>query len=115
MKKRFQAACADRAGGKRTQQLKDIRITEDMTQIKVKAFLNDTYMKNRIYRRDETYLLTAERENGSHTDPGFSLLKIECPNCGGSFDALHEKKCPHCGSPYDLVHDDWVIRGIKRV
>ena len=96
-------------------QLKDVRIIDGMTRIRVKAFLCNTYDKDRIYHRDENYLLTIERENGSHTDPGFDLLKIECPNCGGSFDALHEKKCPHCGSPYDLVHDDWVIREIKKV
>ncbi|MBQ6559272.1 MAG: hypothetical protein IJL85_00390 [Erysipelotrichaceae bacterium] len=96
-------------------QLKDVQIGEDMTQIKVKAFLSNTYDKDRIYHRDENYLLTVERENGSHTDPGFDLLTIQCPNCGGSFDALHEKNCPHCGSSYDLVHDDWVIREIRKV
>ena len=96
-------------------QLKDVKITEDMTQVRVKAFLTNTYAKDRIYRRDENYLLTVERENGSRTDPGFDLLKIQCPNCGSTFDALHEKNCPHCGSSYDLVHDDWVIREIRRV
>ena len=95
--------------------LKGVNITDDMTQIKVKAFLSNTYARDRIYRRDENYLLTIERENGSKTDPGFNLLRIQCPNCGGSFDALHEKHCPHCGSEYDLVHDDWVIREIRRV
>ena len=96
-------------------QLKDVKISEDMTEIKVKAFLSNTYAKDRIYHKDENYLLTVERENGSRTDPGFDLLKIQCPNCGGTFDALHEKCCPHCGSPYDLVHDDWVIREIRKL
>lgn len=96
-------------------QLKGVRINENMTQVRIKAFLRNTYDKGRIYRKDENYLLTVERENGSHTDPGFSLLRIQCQNCGGSFDALHEKHCPHCGSSYDLVHDDWVIREIKKI
>ena len=96
-------------------QLKGISFKEDMTQITVKAFLNNTYYTNRIYRKDENYLLTIERQTGSLTGLGFDILKIQCPNCGGSFDALHEKNCPHCGSYYDLVHDDWVIREIHRV
>ncbi|MBQ6126316.1 MAG: hypothetical protein IJI77_04785 [Erysipelotrichaceae bacterium] len=96
-------------------QLKDVHIGENTTQIRIKAFLSNTYEKGRIYHRDENYLLSVERENGSLTDPGFSLLRIQCPNCGGSFDALHEKHCPHCGSDYDLVHDDWIITEIRKV
>lgn len=96
-------------------QLKDVDISEDMTRIKVKAFLSNTYDRDRIYRKDENYLLTVERESGSRTDPGFAFLRIQCPNCGGTFDALHEKNCPHCGSSYDLAHDDWVIREIRKI
>lgn len=95
--------------------LKSVRIDGSMTRVVIKAFLNNIYDSGHILNRNENYLLTVERENSSHTDPGFSLLRIQCPGCGGSFDALHEKRCPHCGRSYDLVHDDWVIRDIRKL
>lgn len=39
-------------------------------------------------------------------DRSFSIAKVQCSNCGGSFDARKEKCCPYCDQPYDAgIHD----------
>lgn len=40
---------------------------------------------------------------------GFSIKKVSCKSCGGSFDATREHNCPYCGNPYHLGNDDWVV------
>ena len=79
----------------------------------MKIYMHNTYMKEKITRKDEDLLVTMERKAG-HEDPGFRAYKVQCPNCGGSFDAMHQKKCPHCSSEYELVNEDWVISSITK-
>ena len=50
-----------------------------------------------------------------HTEPinaGFSIKKIECKTCGGSFDGSHQRKCPFCQNVYDMKEENWVITRI---
>ena len=43
-----------------------------------------------------------------------SIHKIECKNCGSSFDAAREKHCPFCKSEYDISDYDWVIKEFRK-
>ena len=95
-------------------QLKAFHADDQYVDLEVKAFMSDIYADTRIHRKDENFILSIRKDVHSISDPSFSFIKIQCPNCSGSFDALHKKTCPHCGTPYDLVHDDWVITGIRR-
>lgn len=47
----------------------------------------------------------------AHTpnDAQLSHIRITCPNCGGSFDAVWQKICPHCESEYHMENEGWVI------
>ncbi|MBO4918764.1 MAG: hypothetical protein J5365_01260 [Erysipelotrichaceae bacterium] len=81
--------------------------------IDVKAFMTVVCDDSRFSRKDVNYILSLEKDINNKTKLGFTPIRIQCPNCSGSFDAMHLKKCPHCGSDYDLVHDDWVITGIR--
>ena len=95
-------------------QLLNLKETEGRIHVDVKAFMTVVMDDGRFSKKDVSYVLSLEKDAKDKTNLGFSPIRIQCPNCSGSFDALHLKKCPHCGSDYDLVHDDWVITGIKK-
>jgi len=95
-------------------QLKKFALKDGYFDITIKAFMTNIYADHRIHQKDENYILSLRKEVTAMTDPGFSIRKIQCPNCGSSFDALHKRNCPHCASAYDLEHDDWVITEIRK-
>lgn len=47
--------------------------------------------------------------------PGFSITSVQCESCGGSFDAVRQRKCPYCGSEYHMEKEGWVIEDMKLV
>lgn len=54
---------------------------------------------------DVTFRRNVEKQEA----PGFSITSVSCPGCGGSFDAVRQKKCPYCGSEYHMEEESWVI------
>ena len=44
---------------------------------------------------------------------GYSIRKVSCSNCGGSFDATRRTTCPYCGSPYRIQDDDWYVTDFR--
>lgn len=44
----------------------------------------------------------------------YSVKKIQCKGCGGSFDATKQRNCPNCGNWYDATDDDWIVTGVQR-
>ena len=55
-----------------------------------------------------------QRRNDIPIDMGFSMTRIQCPTCGGSYNAVQNKLCPHCGNAYDIVSQDWVLLSLER-
>ena len=41
----------------------------------------------------------------------YSIKKVSCRNCGGSFDASRKDHCPYCGTEYDIRKEDWFVTG----
>ena len=95
-------------------QLLHLDETDGRIHIDAKAFMTVVCDDGHFTKKDVNYVLSLEKDANEKTSLGFTPVRIQCPNCSGSFDALHLKKCPHCGSDYDLVHDDWVITGIRK-
>ena len=95
-------------------QLLDVREAGGMTEVTVKAFMTNIHAGEHVRERNENYILRVVRETGAQTDFGFSWMAIECPGCGGSFDALHLKACPYCNRPYNPAHNDWVITEVRK-
>lgn len=93
--------------------LLDLKEVNGILKLTMKVFLTNTYYKNNIKRKDESFIVTIEKDAAAK-ELGHDLCHIKCQNCGGSFDGLHYKSCPYCNTPYDLVHDDWVISGIRK-
>lgn len=95
-------------------QLLKFREEDGVLKVKVKVFMNDLRYDGKLRRRDENYVISMERDTDTGRDPGFNLTKVNCRNCGASFDALHQKNCPYCGTKYRLAYDDWMITSIEK-
>ncbi|MBQ6239263.1 MAG: hypothetical protein IJK56_02750 [Firmicutes bacterium] len=74
------------------------------------AYLRDTYVRRTVREKDEKIRFILEKDMDGRADPGFSIHRVQCLNCNGSFDAIHRKNCPYCGSPYDLKLKDWIVK-----
>lgn len=80
-------------------------------------FFDDVLYANgdnvKLKRKD--FLATFQRRTDIPINPHFSVTKIQCPSCGGSFNAVQNKICPYCGNAYDIALDDWVLSELKEV
>ena len=96
-------------------QLMSSQVVDGVIKLKLRAFMDDLRYEGIVRRRDESYIVSIEKDVDAKSDPGFSLCSVECRSCGASFDALHMKKCPYCNTPYELMHDDWMITSIEKI
>ena len=69
---------------------------------------------DRIVPKKEKYRAIFQRRVDIPIDPNFSMTKIQCPSCGGSFNAVQNKMCPFCGTAYDIESQDWVLLSLKK-
>lgn len=81
-----------------------------LLQVEGTAYLTDTYIRRTVREKDEKIGFILEKEVEGRADPGFSIHRVACFSCGGSFDAMHRSSCPYCGNPYDLKKKDWIIK-----
>ncbi|MBQ8117918.1 MAG: hypothetical protein IJ794_14055 [Lachnospiraceae bacterium] len=71
------------------------------------------YRKGKIVRKADKYKMRLRKRIKGQTDFGFSFAAVNCPSCGGSFDARNVKACPYCDNEYLHEENDWVITEIK--
>ena len=62
-----------------------------------------------VKKAKEKFRIVVCKNINAIADAGFSIKKVSCKSCGGSFDATREHNCPYCGNPYHLGNDDWVV------
>ena len=78
------------------------------------AYMINAYVKNgKIKRKEEKINVVLERKTDIPIDYGFSIKKIQCPGCAGSFDATKNRICPYCNNSYDIEDMDWIVKSIK--
>ena len=78
------------------------------------AFFDVLYAKDsKIIFKRETFRAVFQRRTDIPINLQFSMTKIQCPTCTGSFNAIRNKKCPYCGNVYDIISDDWVLVDLK--
>lgn len=77
------------------------------------VYMSNIYDKDRLSRKDDMFRMVVCKSVRKAADFGFSIKKVQCAGCGGSFDATRERICPYCGNPYHLGEDDWVVLSIK--
>ncbi|MBP5280668.1 MAG: hypothetical protein J6Z03_09300, partial [Erysipelotrichaceae bacterium] len=79
------------------------------------AYLSDTYIRNSVKEKDEKIRFILTKDVEGNADPGFSIHRVLCPSCGGTFDAMHLRDCPYCGNPYDLKKKDWIVKTLEKI
>lgn len=95
--------------------LKKFEVVGDYAELDVDAYVEVMRDKEwRIGRKVEKYRMHLRRNIRVPIDYHFSINKIQCKNCAGSFDATKYKTCPSCGTKYDIGDDDWVVTSIER-
>lgn len=67
---------------------------------------------NGVRRRNKIFNLQLCKNVKNSTDLSFSVKRVQCRACGGSFDATRQKHCPYCDTAYDLRQDDWMMESI---
>lgn len=74
------------------------------------VYMTNIYCKSgRLKKKSNVLRVILCRKEQCSTDYGFSIKKVNCKGCGGSFDASKIKHCPFCKCTYDLKEDDWAI------
>ena len=83
--------------------------------VTVDVFLENAYVTDGKVRagKDEKLRVTLVKNLNVPIQYNFSIKKLECPNCHGSFDATKNKTCPYCGGTYRIEDADWAIEDIQ--
>lgn len=85
----------------------------DVLEVNLQLYLTNTYDNGKkIREKDEVIHIILQHNAEFKVVPDFSIKKVECPDCGGSFDATRYQKCPYCNSRYDVSRDDWTVKRI---
>lgn len=93
----------------------DIKRQGEEIVVTLKLYLtNILYDGKKIRKKDETVLMEMRHDANFPVDQTFSIVKVNCPYCGGSFDARKKKCCPYCGKEYEAEKGDWVVTVLKR-
>ena len=94
--------------------LRGYDVKDNILTMKLVIYMLDTiYENNKIYQKSHPYNITIKKDIRSTHDLFFSIEKVTCKNCGGSFDAETTSECPYCNSKFDLLDYDYVISDIK--
>lgn len=79
-------------------------------EVTLKVYMKNTYFsKGKFRKKNDTMNLHIRHNCRWKVQPDFSIVKVECHGCGGSFDATKLRYCPHCQKEYDAGRDDWEI------
>lgn len=94
--------------------LKQFQIQDDYCYIVVDVYMEDIYDNGRrIYKKNDRIRVNLCKNIKKKINYHFSITKIQCKGCGGSFDATRQRTCPSCGKRYEIGDDDWVVTKVR--
>lgn len=95
--------------------LKRCQVKNQYIYVTVDIYTDDFYdAGKRIVKKSDKFCMDLYRRVDSTIDYNFSITKIQCKNCGASFNAARQKNCPNCGTQYEIADDDWVVTQIVK-
>lgn len=90
--------------------VKEIKEAGEYIEVILKVFMKNTYyIKGKCKKKNETMYLHLRHHAKWKVEPNFSIVKVSCHGCGGSFDATKQRNCPYCQKEYDAGIDDWTV------
>lgn len=90
------------------------RIENGYCYLDLDVYMTNIHDKGKVYQKNEIFRMVVSRKLEKESDFGFSIKKVQCAGCGGSFDATRERCCPFCGGEYHLEEDDWTVMKIRK-
>ena len=94
---------------------KDIRVENNIVYVTGDVYVDTTRdLGDRLKVKSEVYQITAGRRTDIPFSTNFSIAKIQCPSCGGSFNSFKSKNCPYCGRECEPATDDWVLYDVRK-
>ena len=94
--------------------LNEYNLKDNILTMKLVVYMLDTVCENnKLYQQKHPYNVTISKDIRIVNDSSFSIEKISCKSCGGSFDAEYVKNCPYCDSEFNLINYDYVISEVK--
>ena len=95
--------------------LADFKEEDGRVIVSTDAFFDVLYdTDGKIRSRKEKYRAVFIRRTDIPIDMRFSMTRIQCPTCGGSFNAVQNRICPFCGRSYDIESQDWILSKLYR-
>ena len=76
-------------------------------------WVNYSEQNGRVVKKGDCIDVVVSRDITRQEAPGFSITSVHCEGCGGSFDAVRQRRCPYCGSEYHMEKEGWVIESMK--
>ncbi len=95
--------------------LNSFKVEGKYCYLDIDLYMVNIHDENRICKKDDVFRMKLCKDITRPEDYGFSIRKVQCRGCGGSFDAVRIRYCPYCGREYDLKADDWVVLDIEQV
>ncbi|MGN0378699.1 MAG: hypothetical protein ACI4EU_03830 [Butyrivibrio sp.] len=95
--------------------LNSCNVQDGDCEIDLDIYMDDVHAgKGKMKRQNDVFRMKLVKSIETPTDIGFSIKKVNCRSCGGSFDATRVKCCPYCDSDYILKKDDWVVVKVEK-
>lgn len=96
--------------------LKRFQVRGEYCYITVDVYMEDIYDKgSRIALKRDTVRMYLQKNIRKPIDYNFSIERIQCKNCGSSFNAALRRTCPNCGSRYEIGDDDWTVLKVVKI
>lgn len=76
-------------------------------------WVNYSEQNGRVVKKGDCIDVVVSRDITRQEAPGFSITSVHCEGCGGSFDAVRQRRCPYCGSEYHMEKEGWIIESMK--
>ena len=94
---------------------KDVVVNGKYVIANVYIYVKSLYdTQNGVAKVQENFRATLSRDISKPVKMGFSYTKINCPSCGGVFDAYKTKSCPYCSTVFKLQDEEWFVLDISR-
>lgn len=95
---------------------KDVRLAGSFVVADVYIYVKSIYdSSNRVKKEQEKFMATLSRDISKPVKMEFSYSKINCPSCGGVFDAYESKNCPFCSTTYQFQDEEWFVQDFTKV
>lgn len=94
----------------------DVNVDDKYIYITTEIYLKNYYfINNSVVIKNENLKVIYYKNKDVYNDFNYSMKRVKCPHCGGTFDAYKSKKCTFCRKDVNLAEMDWIIKSIEIV